>query len=86
MKEAISKTKLYNDDFPGKLLVNSQEIFDTHQIANCFNNYFINVGSNLAAKIPNNKNQITSYLTESNQTLDNNEINYEEFLRQLSIP
>ena len=36
------------------------------EIANKFNEYFVNVGPNLASKIPDNTVQFTSYLTNSN--------------------
>ena len=39
---------------------------NTHQIANKFNEYFTNVGSNLAAKIPNSKVSQTEF-SESTQ-------------------
>ena len=37
---------------------------NTHEIANKFNEYFTNVGSNLAAKIPNSKVSQTEFLTD----------------------
>lgn len=35
-----------------KILKNKQEISNAQQIANKFNNYFVNVGQNLAKAIP----------------------------------
>ena len=55
MKEVVGKTKSFDDSFPRKIVTNDKEIFHKENIANEFNNYFINVGSNLAAKIPNSE-------------------------------
>ena len=54
MKELIGKTKIRNN-FPRRILINKQEIYDQRVIANEFNNFFVNVGSNLAAKIPSSE-------------------------------
>ena len=77
MKEVIGKTKLSVDEFPKKLSINNEEIFNKQLIANHFNNYFINVGSNLAAKIPHSEKHFTS--VESKEKLENNELNEKEF-------
>ena len=79
MKEVIGKTKLSVDEFPKKLSINNEEIFNKQLIANHFNNYFINVGSNLAAKIPHSEKHFTSYLVQSKEKLENNELNEKEF-------
>ena len=55
IKEAIGRTKLKSNDFPRKLLINKNEIYDRDTIANSFNDYFVNVGSNLAGKIPSSE-------------------------------
>ena len=44
----------------------NESISDPAEIANKFNEYFVNVGPNLASKIPDNTVQFTSYLTNSN--------------------
>ena len=66
-------------NFLKKLSINNEEIFNKQLIANHFNNYFINVGSNLAAKIPHSEKHFTSYLVESKEKLENNELNEKEF-------
>ena len=40
----------------------NREIFDKKEIAATFNNYFVNIGPNLAASIPENKTTFQSYI------------------------
>ena len=79
MKEVIGKSKVFNDDFPKKLLINQQEIFNQDEIAGCFNTFFTNVGSNLAAKIPHSEKHFTSYLKRSDSEIKLDELSIEEF-------
>ena len=51
MKSIIGKSSVHNDNFPKSLSIDKEEITDKKIIAEKFNSYFINVGSNLAAKI-----------------------------------
>ena len=37
------------------MTVKNRKIFDKKEIAETFNNYFVNIGPNLAAYIPENK-------------------------------
>ena len=62
MKEVIGRTKINNNDFPRKLLINNEEILNKNQIANSFNNYFTKIASNLTAKIPNSENNFSTYI------------------------
>ena len=47
------------------MLINNTESFDQTFIASSFNDYFVNVGPNLAAKIPNNGKVFTEYLNNN---------------------
>ena len=79
MKEITGKSKSMNDSFPRKIQVGNSEIFKKNQIANEFNNYFVNVGSNLAAKIPSSEKHFSEYLKESNVTLEKTNFTIKEF-------
>ena len=47
------------------MLINKTESFDQPLIASSFNDYFFNVGPNLAAKIPSNSIVFTEYLNNN---------------------
>ena len=50
MKEAIDKAITHGKNEPRRVILNNREIYDEIIIANNFNDYYVNVGSNLAAK------------------------------------
>ena len=62
MKEEIGKIKQVNNNLLRRLIINNKEIYAKKTIAESFNKYFINVGSNLASKIPPCTQQFDSYL------------------------
>ena len=63
------------------MLINNTESFDQTFIASSFNDYFVNVGPNLAAKIPNNGKVFTEYLNNNtnNCLIPEKELSLEEF-------
>ena len=68
------------------MIIDGQEIFDQGKIANCFNKFFVDIGSKLASMIPKSQRKLDQYLNphqtqmgEANLTDD--EIN--EALRSL---
>ena len=73
MKELIGKTKIRNNNFPRRILINKQEIYDQSVIANEFNNFFVNamvnVGSNLAAKIPSSEKHFSEYMNQTKEII-----------------
>ena len=52
MKEIIGKSKVFYQNLPNNLRINKISITDKKIIADKFNEFFINIGSNLAAKTP----------------------------------
>ena len=52
MKEIIGKSKVFHQNLPNNLKTNKTSVTDKKIIAGKFNEFFINTGSNLAAKIP----------------------------------
>ena len=79
MKEVIGKSKTFNDEFPKRIVIDKQEIYTQDKIADYFNSFFTNIGSNLAAKIPYSEKHFTSYINKSDSILTNNELSIEEF-------
>ena len=51
MKE-VKESKLIHSTLPRKTAINKTVTFKENQIANTFNNFFINIGSKLAGDIP----------------------------------
>ena len=79
IKEVTGKIKSFDQTFPRKITMNKTEIFQKEKIANEFNNYFVNVGSNLAAKIPNSEKHFSNYINKSNNTLNETNLTEKEF-------
>ena len=61
MKEIIGKSKAFHQNLPNNLRIN-KSITDKKNIADKFNEFFINIGSNLAAKTPPSNINFDSYL------------------------
>ena len=79
MKEITGKIKVLDNTFPIKIVINKKEIFDKKNIANEFNSYFTNVGSNLAAKIPHSEKHFSDYLSQSQNILSEEQLTMDEF-------
>ena len=62
MKELIGKSKVFHQNLTNNLKINKNSITDKKIIADKFNEFFINIGSNLAAKIPPSNMNFDSYL------------------------
>ena len=79
MKEIIGKKKCNNETLPWHLIVNKIETIDTKSIAGKFNDFFVNIGSNLANKIPQCDLTFESYLPTVNTTLNETALSEDEF-------
>ena len=64
IKEIIGCKKMKNSSFPKRILIDGLETFDQKVIAEKFNEYFVNVGPNLASKIPQTTGNYKDYLQE----------------------
>ena len=62
MKSITEKSRVQNNSFPKSLIIANEEITDKNSIAEKFNSFFVNTGTNLAAKIPNGTTNFESYL------------------------
>ena len=62
MKEIIGNKRVTNAPLPNFITVKNREIFNKKEIAETFNNYFANIGPNLAASIPESKTAFQNYI------------------------
>ena len=67
IKEIISHKSL-NNNLPSKINKNGTELTDNKSIANAFNDFFANIGSDLASKIPKINGSPHSYLGQPNSS------------------
>ena len=59
--------KKNNTKFPNCIEYNNKPITNLEDVSNIFNNYFINIGSNLANSIPDHTNLISTFLHNRNK-------------------
>ena len=79
MKEVIGKKKCNNETLPKHLIVDKIEINDVKSIAEKFNEFFVNIGPNLANKISQCELTFKSYLPTVNTTLNEAVLSEDEF-------
>ena len=60
LHEALNRNK-QNIDLPSEFIYENKTITDRVEIANSFNDYFINIGPNLSEKIDPSVNSTTTY-------------------------
>ena len=63
---------------PTKITVNKTDIFDTKKIADEFNKYFTNIGTDLANKIPNASKRFDLYITKVNTSMESQPLSINE--------
>ena len=74
MKEIIGKKKCNNETLPKHLIVDKIEIHDAKSIAEKFNDFFVNIGVNLANKISQCYLTFKSYLPTVKTTFKRNSV------------
>ena len=79
MKAVKGKSKICNDKFPKSLDIIKEDITDKKFIAETFNKFFINIGSNLADKIPPSSTNFESYLLNITTALSDKPSSEKEF-------
>ena len=45
-------------------LINGETVTDTNKIVNCFNDFFVNIGKELASKLPRSNTDALNYIQE----------------------
>ena len=78
MKKVIGKSKFIYSNLPRKIVINKNVIFEEKQIANVFNNFFINIGPKLADDIPTSTRSFKSYVQNTNETIKEEQITINE--------
>ena len=58
-----------NNTFPRRMIINEIETFNDDKIAASLNYYFVNIGANLAANIPECETPFISYIDKTDKTL-----------------
>ena len=78
MKEIIGKARNSESSLPIKLVIEKKEVTEIKDIAEKFNNFFTNVGPNLAKKVPNSSNSFTSFLNQTHSIMEKNSLSINE--------
>ena len=68
IKKIIVGAKSTKVNFPKRMIIDGQKIFDQGKIANCFNKFFLDIGPKLALMIPESQAKFDQYLNP-HQTL-----------------
>ena len=79
MKEKIGEKKCNNETLVKHLIVDQIEIHDARSIAETFNQFLVNIGLNLANKIPQCDLTFKSHLPTSNRILKETVLSKGEF-------
>ena len=78
MKELLGKCNTKSSTLPTKITVNKTDIFDAEKIADEFNKFFTNIGTDLANKIPNASKPLDSYITKANSSMESQPLSINE--------
>ena len=70
MKKLIGKACNTKPSLPIKLVIEKTEVTEIKDISEEFNNFFTNVGPNLAKKVPNSSNSFTSFLNQTHSIME----------------
>ena len=81
LKEITGKRKVNTNIFPKSKNVNGKSIKKNSRIAEKFNEYFTNIGPNLASKIQNTSKTFEDFLFHVKKNMEQKEFNFEEFER-----
>ena len=76
--------KVCHDDTPSCLKIDAQKITEKHEIAEKFNEFFTEVGSNLAAKLPVSTIDPLIYISEHSQDLSPTPFCFQEISEEIT--
>ncbi|XP_065667861.1 uncharacterized protein LOC136088125 [Hydra vulgaris] len=85
IKEVIGKKNLDRNALPTNLKINNNLIVNKTLVAETINNFFVNVGSNLASKIGPSQTNFRSYQTPNKSVMSNHELTEDELLNSVSL-
>ena len=78
MKEILGKCNTKPSTLRTKITVNKTDIFDAAKIADEFNKFFTNIGTDLANKIPNASKPFDSYIPKANTSMESQPLSINE--------
>ena len=78
MKEILGKCTSKFSTLLTKITVNKTDIFDIKKIADEFNKFFTNIGTDLANKIPNASKRFDFYITKVNTSMESQPLSINE--------
>ena len=78
MKEILGKCTKRSSTLPTKITVNKTDIFDAAKVADEFNKFFTNIGTDLAKKISNASKPFDSYITKANISVESHPLSINE--------
>ena len=78
LKDVTGKTVINENPLPKKIALENKEITDQKTVAEKFNKFYVNVGPNLASKIPQNNNDYKPYLPDITTLFDEQELTEQE--------
>ena len=81
IKEVIGNLKPVAHTLPKRIVINNVVINDKKTIAEHFNRYFVNVGPNLAASIPQTNKSFESFVSENEQVFNEAPLTDDELLK-----
>ena len=70
MKKILGKCTTKSSTLPTKITVNKTDIFDAKKTADEFNNFFTNIGTDLANKISNTSKRLDFDITKVNTCME----------------
>ena len=80
----VLNRKVCHDDTPSCLKIDAQKITEKHEIAEKFNEFFTEVGSNLAAKLPVSTIDPLIYISEHSQDLSPTPFCFQEISEEIT--
>ena len=84
MKEILGKCTTKSSTLLTKITVNKTDIFDIKKIADEFNKFFTNIGTDLANKIPNASKRFDFYITKVNTNMESQPLSITELKNAFS--
>ena len=85
MEEVIGSTKNFKNDIPKIMVIDRNETFNQNKIANGFNNFFTEIGPNLASSIPTSSKDFKQFLDVSETVLHEYTLQVEELEEDLMV-
>jgi hypothetical protein len=86
IKEVVGNKQVNKNTIPKRLQTEmNKDVFDKNEIANMFNNFFINIGKNLAESITPGNKSFKSFLKKAHSVMDESEISSNELRTALNF-